>query len=101
MRDHYDLKQLRVKRKGPLPALADQTPATAKVRVTIDLDLELVEQLQRAAEEAGISSYRQMINDLLRQAMLSNSAETDAIKSALLEDRDFLAALAERLKAVS
>ena len=38
MREEYDLKKLKVKRRGLLPELKDEKGKPAKVRITISLD---------------------------------------------------------------
>ena len=42
MREEYDLKKLKVKRRGPLPELKDEKGKQAKVRITISLDQDIV-----------------------------------------------------------
>jgi len=37
MKKEYDLKKLKVKRRGPLPAFEGKSPDSAKIRVTISL----------------------------------------------------------------
>ena len=51
MHEEYDLKKLKVKRRGLLPELKDEKGKPAKVRITISLDQDIVEyfklQIQR------------------------------------------------------
>ena len=42
MREEYDLKKLKVKRRGLLPELKDEKGKQAKVRITISLDQDIV-----------------------------------------------------------
>ena len=95
MRKEYDLKALKVKRRGVLPALKGQTAEQAKVRVTIALDRDVVEHFKEAAAKQGALPYQTQINQALRQAI--NSPPAHALKSELLKDKDFLRTLARAL----
>lgn len=57
MHKEYDLKALKVKRRGVLPGLRGQMPAQAKVRVTIALDRDVVEHFKEAAAQRGALPY--------------------------------------------
>lgn len=95
MRKDYDLKSLKVKRRGILPGLRGQTPAQAKVRVTIALDRDIVEFFKDAAAARGALPYQTQINQALRQFIDQPPAE--ALKSALLHDKDFIRLLAHEV----
>lgn len=95
MRKEYDLKALRVKRRGPLPAVRGETANQAKVRVTIALDRDLVEHFKQAASKRGALPYQTQINQALRQAIEQPAAQS--LKSALLQDKDFIRALAREV----
>ncbi len=64
MRKEYDLKTLKVKRRGLLPELNKEIPA--KVRVTLSLDADIVEHFKHEAEKDDKLSYQQKINLALR-----------------------------------
>lgn len=95
MRKEYDLKALKVKRRGVLPQLADQPMEPAKVRVTIALDRDVVEHYKRVASKRGALPYQTQINQALRQAI--EQPATQALKSELLKDKDFIRSLAREL----
>ena len=97
MREEYDLKQLRVKRRGLLPDLEGQTADKAKVRVTIALDRDVVEHFKAEAQKPGALPYQTQINQALRQLISGQFAEIEAIKAELLNDNDFLRAVADEI----
>jgi uncharacterized protein (DUF4415 family) len=96
MRKDYDLKSLKVKRRGMLPGLKGQE-AQAKVRVTIALDSDVVEYFKAEASKPGALPYQTQINQALRRAAFGEAADATALKAALLKDRDFLKAVAEEV----
>ncbi len=95
MREDYDLKQLKVKRRGPLPGLDGGEPDTAKVRVTIALDRDVVAHFKAEAAKPGALPYQTQINQALRRMVFGGDSETEAVKAALLEDSEFLSAVAD------
>lgn len=97
MREDYDLKSLKVKRRGVLPGLEEQDARAAKVRVTIALDSDVVEHFKAEAQKPGALPYQTQINRALRRAAFDDAADTAAVKAALLKDRDFLKAVAEEV----
>jgi len=96
MRKEYDLKNLKIKRKGPLPELAGSSLEHAKIRITIALDRDIVEYYKMEANEPGSLPYQTQINQALRM-LLPNSREHIAfykkIKDELLHDKKFLLSL--------
>jgi uncharacterized protein (DUF4415 family) len=102
MREEYDLAKLKVKRRGPLPAFRDAAGRPIKVRITITLDQDLVEHFKTEAAKPGALPYQTQINQTLRKAVIGEELrpeQTEAIKAALLEDPDFLRAVAHQLEA--
>lgn len=99
MHKAYDLKQLRVKRRGQLPGLDDREPDgvsdSAKVRVTIALDRDIVAHFKAEAGKPGALPYQTQINQALRRVIFGEDAGTEAIKAALLTDEGFLTAVAD------
>jgi uncharacterized protein (DUF4415 family) len=95
MRKDYDLKALKVKRRGALPGLRGKAAAPAKVRVTIALDRDVVEHFKEAAAHRGALPYQTQINQVLRQVIEQPDAQ--ALKSALLQDKDFIRTLAREV----
>jgi len=100
MRKEYDLKKLKVKRRGLLPGLEAFADKPTKVRITISLDGDLIAHFKAEADKPGGLPYQTQINQTLRQALaLEAPADAEAMKSALLKDPGFLEALAEKLRA--
>jgi uncharacterized protein (DUF4415 family) len=100
MREEYELAKLKVKRRGPLPAFREPAERPNKVRITITLDQDLVQHFKKEAAKPGALPYQTQINQVLRKAVLGEEKRPDqtaAIKAALLEDQDFLRAVAHRL----
>jgi uncharacterized protein (DUF4415 family) len=101
MREDYDLAKLKVKRRGPLPAFRDVTERPVNIRITITLDQDLAEHFKAEASKPGASPVQTQINETLRKAVTGDELrpeQTEAIKAALLEDADFLRAVADRLE---
>jgi len=72
-----------------------------KVRITITLDQDLVEHFKAEASKPGALPYQTQINQTLRKAVSGEALrpeQTAAIKTALLEDPDFLRAVAHRIE---
>ena len=102
MREEYELGKLKVKRRGPLPAFRDAAGRPMKVRITITLDQDLVEHFKAEATRPGALPYQTQINQTLRKAVIPEELrpeQTEAIKAVLLEDPDFLRAVAHRIAA--
>lgn len=102
MREEYELGKLKVKRRGPLPAFRDAAGRPMKVRITITLDQDLVEHFKAEATRPGALPYQTQINQTLRKAVIREELrpeQTEAIKAVLLEDPDFLRAVAHRIAA--
>ena len=53
MREEYDLKKLKAKRRGLLPELKDERDNLAKVRITIFLDQDIVEYFKQSVDGVG------------------------------------------------
>ncbi|MDE0283918.1 MAG: hypothetical protein OXN26_05130 [Gammaproteobacteria bacterium] len=53
MREEYDLKKLKMKRRGLLPELKDEKGKPAKVRITIFLDQDIVEYFKQSVDGVG------------------------------------------------
>lgn len=96
MRKEYDLKSMKVKRRGILPGLEGEEPKQAKIRITISLDQEVVEHFKKAAEKPGSLPYQTQINQALRKVMEHD--EVEAVKDELLKDADFIRKIAEQIE---
>ena len=66
MREEYDLKTLKVKRRGILPSLEGQSPEQAQVKITITLDDDLVDYFKADSEQLDTQFYQTQINQTLR-----------------------------------
>ncbi len=103
MREQYDLKSLKVKRRGPLPGLGDRSDRQVKLRITIALDREVVEHFKTEAAKPGALPYQTQINQALRRVVAESKApgevKTEAVKKALIEDGGFVRVLAGEVRA--
>ena len=100
MRKEYDLKKLKVKRRGVLPELQGDNSKQTKIRITIALDNDIVDYFKHAAEQKGALPYQTQINQILRRAMEIDMAnDFQALKEKLLDDPEFIQKLAEQIKA--
>jgi uncharacterized protein (DUF4415 family) len=70
MHKEYDLSQLKIKRRGVLPDFNPENSASAKVRVILSLDAEVVEYFKSQAEQNGTLDYVQQINLALRNLVV-------------------------------
>ena len=101
MREEYDLKKLKVKRRGLLPELRDETGKPVKVRITISLDHDIVEYFKQSAGGAGALPYQTQINQALRKTIEKNQQDDVAtVKLELLKDADFIRAVADQVSIV-
>ena len=96
MQAEYDLKDLKVKRRGRLAGLQGEEAKVAKVRVTILLDSDVVNYFKSAAVKGGLP-YQTQINQALRN-VIKYSSETEAIKEALLNDPEFIQGIADHMQ---
>jgi uncharacterized protein (DUF4415 family) len=101
MKKDYDLKTMKVKRRGILPALQKEAAAHNKIRITIALDKEVVDYFKTQAQSSGALPYQTQINRALRQLMKQrHDADHDSVaelKTELLHDSAFIRELAKKL----
>lgn len=95
MRKEYDLKSLRVKRRGLPATLKSKDPGRTKIRVTISLDSDVVAHFKKAAARRGALPYQTQINRALREVI--EQSATEHLKSALLKDKSFIRSLAREI----
>ena len=101
MREEYDLKKLKVKRRGLLPELQDEKSKPAKVRITISLDQDIVDYFKQSAGGVGSLPYQTQINQVLRKAIeKSRQDDIETVKLELLKDGDFIRAIADQISIV-
>jgi uncharacterized protein (DUF4415 family) len=100
MRKEYDLKQMKVKRRGVLPSLNQQETRQDQVCLTLTLDQDIVVYFKNMAEKTGVLPYQIQINQVLRQVMESDGLNVlETIKTQLLNDPEFIRQLAQLIKA--
>ena len=100
MKAEYNLKKLKVKRRGVLPALRAKKTDHAKVRITISLDKDVIEHFKSESSAKGALPYQTQINQALRQMIdqpHSGSDNVTEIKSTLLHDKTFINEVAKRV----
>lgn len=101
MQKEYDLKKLKIKRRGLLPGLSKQAarPEHMKVRVTILLDQDVLAFFKDQSAQMGALPYQTQINQALRQFKEQGAFDTrEALKTALVHDPDFIQAVAKATK---
>ena len=78
----------------------DYEPSTAKVRISIHLDADVLAHFRARAAQFNAAPYQTQINNELRAVMereKSSKSRVAADYSSLLDNSDFIAALAERV----
>jgi hypothetical protein len=82
----------------------DLDPRNTTVTVTLPVTLDVFKYFERRAAELKAESYKTLMADALRGAMeqvAQNGARQTADYSVLLNDKQFITAVAERVKAAS
>ncbi len=72
-----------------------------KVKITINLDADILEYFKQRAAPAHSAPYQTQINNELRRTMENDDSHNDLSKTAqeLLQDDNFIGALKDKLKA--
>jgi uncharacterized protein (DUF4415 family) len=72
-----------------------------KVKITINLDADILEYFKQRAAPPHSAPYQTQINNELRRIMETDDSNTDLSQTAreLLKDDNFIVALKDRLKA--
>ena len=73
----------------------EMKPSNTKVRVTMYLDLDVLNYFKQRAEQPRAAPYQTQINHELRALMEGNAR---AAHQSLVDDEQFIAAVAERVK---
>ena len=99
MREEYDLKTLKVKRRDILPSLEGQSPEQAQVKITVTLDDDLVDYFKADSQQLDTQFYQTQVNQTLRQAIQQKLVPIDMekIKKVLLQDSDFIREIAYKI----
>ena len=94
MKKEYDVKKLKVKRRGVLPGLKGQSADSAKIKITISLDKDVVEYFKSEADKPGAFPYQTQINQVLRSLIGSwhqdSHKDIELLKKELLRDPGFI-----------
>lgn len=100
MKREYNLKQLRVKRRGTLPAFRAKSADHTKVRITISLDKDVINYFKSQSKTKGALPYQTQINQTLRRLIdrpRNSINDVIEIKTTLLQDKVFINEVAKRL----
>lgn len=101
MKKAYNLKKLKVKRRGVLPALQAEETVSNKVRITISLDKDVIDFFKSEAKHPGAFPYQTQINHALRQLIEkrhdASHDDIEKLKSELLNDMAFIHELAKKV----
>ena len=76
MKKEYDLRKLRVKRRGAV------IPKTAKVMKTVRIDADVLHWLAESAAERGVG-YQTLLNMLLRDGMRRESTRAHDLRAEI------------------
>ena len=95
MKKEYDFSKAKRGISRKLPPL-DERARHTKVRITIMLDLDVLDFFKRKAAEPGAQPYQTQINQALREyAALSQPS----FEKSLLDDEGFISRVSERIAA--
>ena len=100
MKTEYNLKKMKVKRRGVLPAFRAKNANHTKVRITILLDKDVIDHFKSESNDKGALPYQTQINQALRHLIdqpHSNAENVTEIKSTLLHDKTFINEVAKRV----
>lgn len=75
----------------------DLHPSNTKVEFQMKLDLDVLEHFQIQTENEEIESLQVLLNEKLR-AVMESELKLKEVENRLLNDKDFIAALAEEIK---
>jgi uncharacterized protein (DUF4415 family) len=75
----------------------DLHPSNTKVEFQMKLDLDILRHFQKRAESGEIESLQVLLNEILR-ALMQDELKIEEVENRLLNDKKFIAALAEEVK---
>jgi len=93
MKKEYDFSRAKRSSFRDLPPREELARHT-KVRITIMLDLDVLDFFKKRAAEPGAQPYQTQINQALREHISSSRA---TVKDNLLKDEEFISRLSERV----
>lgn len=97
-RDLSKLKRLgRLGELGRTVSAEALEPRNIKVHISIKLDSDVLEWFKARATEPNSAGYQTLINNALRATMERSHTGSDDERAALLDDDEFLAAVADRV----
>ena len=98
-RSRLDPKKFKRLPRGSFSAKSGETePRNTKVRISILLDLDLLNFFKESASKAGALAYQTQINQILRAHMEGNGSIN---AKTLAQDDQFIRAVAKRVKQLS
>lgn len=71
------LNNLKIDKKGT-KAIRDEITKSKKVKITINFDAEILEEVKKLADDMG-SPYQTLLNKLLKDALSDNKAKEDRL----------------------
>ena len=71
-----------------------------RIKVSIYLEEEVIQYFRQRAESPNSAPYQTQINNELRKIMENDSRETESIENDILNNKEFLRALKEKLEIV-
>ena len=99
MKKEYDIKKLKLKRRGILLGLKEQSSESAKIKITISLDKDVIEYFKSEADKPGAFPYQTQINQALRKLVgkwhVAEHENIELLKEELLNDPEFIHQLAK------
>lgn len=79
---------------------AEKLKKAKRVKVSIYLEDEVLQYFRQRAEQPNAAPYQTQINNELRKIMEADSLGQKSLDKSILEDREFLKALKEKLETV-
>lgn len=76
---------------------ADLHPSNTKVEFQMKLDLDILNHFDKRAENEEIEALQLLLNEKLR-AVMEGELKLEEVENRLLNDKNFIAALAEEVK---
>ena len=101
--EELDLRLDNMKRlpRGSFKAKPNATKLeNCKVKISMYLDADIVEYFRKRADAPDAAPYQTQINNELRRIMENDSRETANIENDILNNKEFLRALKEKLETV-
>jgi uncharacterized protein (DUF4415 family) len=101
--EQMDLQLSKMKRlpRGSFKAKPNATnPENCKVKVSMYIDSDILAYFRQRAEQPNAAPYQTQINNELRKIMEADSIGKTSLDKNILEDKEFLKALKEKLETV-